>query len=518
MSNKKISFFIPDNSSCCEFAEAVKKDCCCDIRIIKASESSQGDFLLAVHRDDVVIVDCTIPEKLDQSSMYSLLVAQINVYDHILCFSRNDFPLNVVPRRKFISTDNNLISDWIKSQLAEITMAIEEKKHYFRVDLDLSSVDESMRNVSQMMQEAIAYNESHKQNNARVLISYRNNYYDDVKNFVLNIENYSKKYKSSDLHIIPPGKLCLDNEALTPMRRWMLTGLLDDRIREVEELWVYGTQDYWKSWWTLAELLLVLYFNQTSQGKKIIIKYIDVKKNCKIKTLPVKLPQKLSENQIKLFARFISNTRPETMGPEAKENIEEKRKLAQRLYKLKNSSFCGLSIGRIPFEFELYRLQYYYSHIIPAEITGEERKKIIDDMMDMYRNPEKLIAYLNDDIYSDDFWYKLSCQLTAHSSVYQSLSIFNGIPREITSENVDVFLQTPMQECINISEQKMLEVLTHSNQIELANSISPEKSLYAIDTIKPYYLWLATRAGNVQGTNGLEAVNRFLLTKITQSQ
>ena len=238
MSNKKISFFIPNNSSCYKFAEAVRKDCCCDIRIIKASESSQGDFLLAVHRDDVVIVDCTIPEKLEQSSMYSLLVAQINVYDHILCFSRNDFPLNVVPRRKFISTDNNLISDWIKSQLAEITMAIEEKKHYFRVDLDLSSVDESMRKVSQMMQEAIAYNESHKQNNARVLISYRNNYYDDVKNFILNIENYSNKYKSFDLHIIPPGKLCLDNEALTPMRRWMLTGLLDDRIREVEELLV----------------------------------------------------------------------------------------------------------------------------------------------------------------------------------------------------------------------------------------------------------------------------------------
>ena len=148
------------------------------------------------------------------------------------------------------------------------------------------------------------------------------------------------------------------------MRRWMLTGLLDDRLRKAGEVWVYGTQDYWESWWTLAELLLVIYFNQTSTDKKITIKYIDVKDNCRVKDLPVKLPEKFTDAQIKQFARFLSNTRVDSMGPEAKENVDKKIKLAKGLLKLKNFKFLGLPVGRFFFNLKLNYLQHIFSFTI----------------------------------------------------------------------------------------------------------------------------------------------------------
>lgn len=523
----RISFFMPDDNFCCEFANALNDEGCFaeaiakgyHIEFINASESSQADFLVAVHRDDIVVVDCTIPEILTQSSVYPLLVAQINIFDHILCFSRNYFPLNVIPRRQFSLEEKNkengkeLISDWLKTQIDDILKKIdnaEDGSYYnYRTELDLTDGENVLKEVNTMLEKALEYNKLNTENCARIFISYRNRHHDKVENFVSNIKKYSKSHEESGFCVIPPGKLCFDFEALTPMRRWMLTGLLDDRIRKSVEVWVYGTQDYWESWWTLAELLLVIYFNQTSTDRKITIKYIDVKDNCRVKELPVKLPEKLTDAQIKQFARFLSTTRVDSMGPEAKENVDEKIKWAKALLALKNFKFLGLPVGRFFFNLKLNYLQHIFSFTIPARIP--EREKMLDEIMDMYRNPDKLIEYFNDYIYSDEFWYTLSCQLENITSVYKDVKMKEGIPVEITSKVVDEFLQTPEKECIQLTEQEISNELAITNKIEVRNSITKNTLCTVVKIEQPNYLWLATRLGNVQGTNGLEVLNRFTL-------
>ena len=522
----RISFFMPDDNFCCEFANALNNEGCFaeamakgyHIEIIKASECSQVDFLVAVHRDDIVVVDCTIPEILTQSSVYPLLVAQINIFDHILCFSRNYFPLNVVPRRQFSLEGKNsesgkkLISDWLKKQINEILNIIDTKKDsYYRTELDLTDGMTVIKEVNTMLEKALEYNKLNTENCAKIFISYRNRHHDKVENFVSNIKKYSKSHEESDFCVIPPGKLCFDFEALTPMRRWMLTGLLDDRIRKSVEVWVYGTQDYWESWWTLAELLLVIYFNQTSTDRKITIKYIDVKDNCRVKELPVKLPEKLTDAQIKQFARFLSTTRVDSMGPEAKENVDEKIKWAKALLALKNFKFLGVPVGHFFLNLRLSYLQHIFSRYIPTDIPEKEHKEMLDKTMDMYRNPDKLIEYFNDYIYSNEFWYKLSCQLENITSVYKDVKMKEGIPVEITSKVVDEFLQTPEKECIQLTEQEISNELAITNKIEVGNSITKNTLCTVVKIEQPNYLWLATRLGNVQGTNGLEVLNRFTL-------
>ena len=64
-----------------------------------SKEFNQFEFLLACHRDDIVIVDCTIPQNKDERSVYPILVAQVNMLDHVIVVSSNMLPLNITPQR-----------------------------------------------------------------------------------------------------------------------------------------------------------------------------------------------------------------------------------------------------------------------------------------------------------------------------------------------------------------------------------------------------------------------------------
>lgn len=97
----------------------------------------------------------------------------------------------------------------------------------------------------------------------RVMISYRNSCSKEVELFRKRVEAKDEV----EIKVLPPGSLCGDYEAHTPMRRWMLVGLLEDHIRSVDEVWVYYNDIYTNSWWTLAEMLMVAYINHDRADK-----------------------------------------------------------------------------------------------------------------------------------------------------------------------------------------------------------------------------------------------------------
>ena len=55
-----------------------------EIKEYSSLDVSQLEFLFAIHNDDAVIIDCTIPDDLEQPTVYPILTAQINMLDHIL--------------------------------------------------------------------------------------------------------------------------------------------------------------------------------------------------------------------------------------------------------------------------------------------------------------------------------------------------------------------------------------------------------------------------------------------------
>lgn len=108
------------------------------VRVYESKESSQFDFLQAVYRDSVTIVDATIPEDLTLSTIYPILTAHINILDHILVFSDTLYedgtqilPLNITPQRVKTDKDENLLT-WLRVQLEEL----KANKYYERFDID----------------------------------------------------------------------------------------------------------------------------------------------------------------------------------------------------------------------------------------------------------------------------------------------------------------------------------------------------------------------------------------------
>lgn len=456
---------------------------------------NQVDFMIDIHRDLAVIVDATIPEDLAEASVYPILTAHINILNHILVFSQNTdgegneiLPLNIVPQRKRTKKDENLLL-WIETQLCDI---ISHDGYYMR--LNVETPKDLMLHRSDMERMTMASLDIQKNKNKEkksVLISYRNKYAGEV--------NALKEKKEKELNIevkaLPPGSLCGDYEAHTPMRRWMLVGLLEDHIRTVDEVWIYYTEDYTESWWTLAEIIMAANLNyERKDGKKILIRVYDPSRRDFLpeNEIPNYLIPQISEEHHKRLARYLSNTRPDTMGPEMLQKVRQVKVLAKIL------RFSPSYIkGQI-----LENLKEILSKAIPTELPGDEKEKMLTEMLTMYSNPDELEKYASDDVFKDSFWNNISYQ------VEQKTPAFTG---DII--DIDSFIRTPMQELTTLDDRKLSAICQKRGKVEISNSEG--KGVYNISVGTTRYLWLATRMGRltVKDAPGLEVIQTYNLKK-----
>jgi len=239
--------------------------------------------MLDIHRDLAVIIDCTVPKVPEEGSAYPILTAHINVLNHIVAYSRDVddsgfeiLPLNIVPQRRRTEKDNNLV-EWIERQIDEI---VSNEGVYNRLYFeDINDLLQNRKGMEDMMMKSLAMVPANKHDRTPIMISYRNKYAEDVEALKKKIEDEGK----FEVKVLPPGSLCGEYEAHTPMRRWMLVGLLEDHIRTVKEVWVYLTEDYTESWWTIAEIVMTANLNlERGDNNKIRIKVYDPKKKALI--------------------------------------------------------------------------------------------------------------------------------------------------------------------------------------------------------------------------------------------
>ena len=115
-----------------------------------------------------------------------------------------------------------------------------------------------------------------------------------------------------------------------------VAGLLEDHIRCVNEVWVFYNNIYPNSWWTLAEMVMVAYINydRADKDKIKVLVYDAVKRrfiNEGEKDYPHFLHITLSKSQYQKLARYLSNTRPDTMGPETLQQIASLKWMARAM-------------------------------------------------------------------------------------------------------------------------------------------------------------------------------------------
>jgi hypothetical protein len=512
-----LAYFAPDTEEGRNLAENIVVPLCKEIgytvEVLYASDANQILFLIASHLSAVVIVDCTIPDPLSKSSVYPLLSTQINIFDHILVISQTPLPLNIISLRKggAPEDENKKFTDedikhWLEIQLCELKEAITSGKHYNRIPLQ--SIDDLATfriEMEKMCESSLELKQSNNINKKKIFISYRSCHAEEVEKFK---QEKMESDKSLDINIIPPRKLCSDDEALTPMRIWMLASLLDDNIRGVDEVWVYGTDDYTQSWWTMAELILVSYINQAGHSfpnkPEIKIRYFAKDKMSETfteQTPPIKLPVILSEGQIKRIARLFSNCRPDIMGPEATKMIRKKRFLA---YTLK---FMGKYL-RNKFISSISPIIEYQ---IPQTIPEKDKEDFKNSMLVMFKDPNLFIQYTRDEVFQSDFWNKLSISISSQTPAYNSGII-----------DVDKFLAMPMKNLRKYTVKELIKLADNQNVLHLEDKPSIDgkkiKKDYYVKLKKSRYLWMLSRFGKKNGdvAPGLDAIPRFSLTPVNK--
>ena len=133
-------------------------------------------------------------------------------------------PLNITPQRTRTGNDKVLLA-WLRTQLEDL----KEHQYYNRFEIEsIETLPNYKEKMEQVIVDSLALREHKRGDKTRVMISYRNSCSLEVEKFRKDIETQGKV----EIKVLPPGSLCGDYEAHTPMRRWMLVGLLDDHIRE----------------------------------------------------------------------------------------------------------------------------------------------------------------------------------------------------------------------------------------------------------------------------------------------
>ncbi len=519
---KSLIFFIPEFRGSTPLAEGIKDiankyNLEFELVTIKkdANPLQQQQFLYAVHVSDIVVVDCTIPSDVNDGGVYPALTAQVNILNHVIVVSENNLPLNITPLRGvFPQKDGEryTIEHILKELPEQIEQSLKEDT-YSRIPEDMiNDFLKYQKEMEEMLVASLEMRRRRKHKKTSVMISYRNSHSEEVEKFksiIVGTDPSSKNERHRlgcngdyELKVLPPASLCGADEAHTPMRRWMLVGLLEDHIREVDEVWVYesrdanGEIDYTKSWWTIAEMIMVTNINY-GNTKKIKVKVYNSITQQFYETAPRQYIVNITEAQHKRLARYLSNTRPDTMGPECLAQVKQLKMIA-KLMRYSTEEMKRQMLDNLRANFELS---------VPKTLEEDERKQMIDDMIKMYSDPDEIERYANDDVFKEEFWNDISYHTAEATSCFVNGCI-----------DVDEFMSIPMDEITGHSLDDFVKAsLKNGGAINLGSWIHPLKYKVSKANIDRY-LWLATRMGKptIKDGNapGLERIPIYNITKL----
>ncbi len=197
---------------------------------------------------EIVVVDLSSDHA--PSPLFNCLTPLILLHPNVLVISRTPLPLNLVPQRSGGApaypgslTDDEMLA-WLEDALADAGQAELPPRLPPAFFNDVATAD--MAPLHQLYEHLAARPavEGH-----RIFVSYRGVHHPEA----LALRQHLRQGDAeTDVRVLTPGALSLDNELLSDGRRWQIAGLLEDELRPVAELHVLATDDYRDSWFTVC--------------------------------------------------------------------------------------------------------------------------------------------------------------------------------------------------------------------------------------------------------------------------
>lgn len=232
------------------------------------------EYMAACSESHAVILDATPDRKGEHNYDFALPLVQ----DHVLVVSRRYLPMNFPAAREWITDpqtglecagtpmyplahSNDSIRRWVELQLDDLLRDMEAR------GVSLQKLRARMSAGADLVQET-------RRRSGEVFISYRNTTDPATGKPVAEaVEAVAARIRVGAYHgstgrtvrYFPPK--VLSSELMTGMRRWQLASWIDWFIGPARELWIYDTEDYYNSWWTLAELTSWIYCGSPSSRR-----------------------------------------------------------------------------------------------------------------------------------------------------------------------------------------------------------------------------------------------------------
>jgi len=275
--------------------------------------ASGTDYVRECSNADVVVLDATI-ERAGQHNYGFTMPLPL---DHVLVVSRTPLPLNFYGLRAEITrTDgrsicgapgygqalsNPDIVEWLIAQLESL-----------RPDVPRQARDKGYFRALRSMQTSLDRLDEQRRATGNIFISYRSCHFDRVARLRDNVAREGQR----PVRFFPPGILALD--LLTEQRRWQILSMIDRFVGPAEDVWIYETEDYYNSWWTLGELVTLAYRRCGGYRGKPPPRLSRIEPTTgKLSPLSDDFLPRLTEAQRRRMARLYVNSDSAQVAPEA---------------------------------------------------------------------------------------------------------------------------------------------------------------------------------------------------------
>jgi hypothetical protein len=273
--------------------------------------STELEYAQTCAKFDVVVVDASVEETGKHNYNYITPYA----LDYLLIVSRNYLPINFSGLRDAIldtytkttiygvpfyphTKSNHDILKWLELHLRELLPSLPRP---------IVEKQGSLR-MTTLMKPSIDQQDQRRNESGQIFISYRSKDVKEVEELKQRIEKGI--FHEGQLRVVryfPPG--ILSDELMTEQRRWQILSMIDRFIGPATEIWIYKTEDYYNSWWTLGEIATLAYRadvgyrGQNPPKLKIFDPYTNKISDASPDFLP-----RMTEVQKKRMARWYANT------------------------------------------------------------------------------------------------------------------------------------------------------------------------------------------------------------------
>lgn len=255
-----------------------------------------NDCILSCYKDDLVIFDASIEGDNHEINNYRLANALQSPLEHVLVVSRTYLPLNIYtyktggfPSYKQQSLSNESILKWLESELSRID---------FHILRDRST--KGIKNVVNYLKASKAEHDSIRATETSVFISFRTKYaqLEENSEYKYSVSELARRIETGcygeprTVKYLDNGSLVFNTELLTQWKAWQLLCIIDkEYISYCDEMWIYASDDYLNSWWTMGEQILFSY---------LVYQKIDKRPSpCALKKLMVYYPKEDRVEEIK---------------------------------------------------------------------------------------------------------------------------------------------------------------------------------------------------------------------------